>query len=301
MKYIEQLLKKKHKVNLWLYLPFSLLFFGIMALNAVVLKLTDASTNDIIRQNIALYGKNINFLLTIGPLVGLLFVLLLWVKLIQKQSILTLTTSRDKIDWNRIGFAFMLWSAICIFLFVISYIANPQDFQWNFKPASFFTFLVLAVALVPLQTSFEEYFLRGYLLQGLGLATKSRGVAFILTSFIFGLMHFANPEVDQNGMSIMIYYIGTGVFLGMITLIDEGLELALGFHAANNLVGVLLVTSSWTAFQTDSLFINTDNDSVVGVWEYLAQVGIILPLVFFIFAKKYKWRNYSKHLFGAVK
>jgi hypothetical protein len=34
---------------------------------------------------------------------------------------------------------------------------------------------------------------------------------------------------------------------------DEGMELALGFHAANNLVG-LLVTSDWSAFQTHSIF-----------------------------------------------
>jgi hypothetical protein len=35
---------------------------------------------------------------------------------------------------------------------------------------------------------------------------------------------------------------------------DEGMELALGFHAANNLVSALLVTSDWSAFQTHSIF-----------------------------------------------
>ena len=34
---------------------------------------------------------------------------------------------------------------------------------------------------------------------------------------------------------------------------DEGLELALGFHAANNLCGALLLTADWTAFQTNSI------------------------------------------------
>ncbi len=301
MKYIEQLLKAKHKVNLWLYLPFSLFFFAIMGLNALVLHLSGGSTNEIISQNIAIYGKNINFLMTIGPLVGLLFVLLLWVKTVQKQSIRSLTTSRQKVDWSRIWFSFFLWSGVCVALFGISYFLDPQDFKWNFNAVEFFTFLVLAILLVPLQTSFEEFFLRGYLLQGLGLATRSRALAFLLTSFIFGLMHFSNPEVTQNGYAIMIYYIGTGLFLGIITLLDEGLELALGFHAANNLVGVLLVTSSWTAFQTDSLFININSDAVISPLEYLLQVGIVLPLLLVIFAKKYKWANYAEHLFGKVK
>ena len=52
----------------------------------------------------------------------------------------------------------------------------------------------------------------------------------------------------------MIYYIGTGLFLGIVTLMDEGLELALGFHAANNLFTALLVTADWTAFKTYSIF-----------------------------------------------
>jgi hypothetical protein len=34
---------------------------------------------------------------------------------------------------------------------------------------------------------------------------------------------------------------------------DEGMELALGFHA-NNTIVALLLTSDWTAFQTNSIF-----------------------------------------------
>jgi membrane protease YdiL (CAAX protease family) len=75
-----------------------------------------------------------------------------------------------------------------------------------------------------------------------------------MTSLIFGSMHVFNPEVAKMGYVIMIYYIGTGLFLGVITLMDEGIELALGFHAANNLVGAILVTSDWSVFQTYSIF-----------------------------------------------
>ena len=75
----------------------------------------------------------------------------------------------------------------------------------------------------------------------------------LVTSVLFGLMHAANPEVEKMGFIIMLYYIGTGLFLGILTLMDEGLELALGFHAANNLIGALLLTSDWSALQTNSL------------------------------------------------
>ena len=43
-----------------------------------------------------------------------------------------------------------------------------------------------------------------------------------------------NPEVEKLGYLILVYYIGSGLFLGIITLMDEGIELALGFHFANN-------------------------------------------------------------------
>ena len=85
--------------------------------------------------------------------------------------------------------------------------------------------------MVPLQTSAEELFFRGYLMQGLGRIFPMRLLPFVITSTLFGLLHFTNPEVDKLGDIILITYLSTGFFLGAITLIDEGLELALGFHA----------------------------------------------------------------------
>ena len=38
---------------------------------------------------------------------------------------------------------------------------------------------------------------------------------------------------------------------------DEGMELALGFHAGNNLIIALMVTSDWTVFSNKFNFLNT--------------------------------------------
>lgn len=300
MKYIEQLLPINRKSELWKYLPFSLLFFGFMVLNYIVILISDISTNDIINTNIALYGKNLNFLLTIAPMSLLFICILLWVGAVHKQSLRTLTTSRSRIDFSRIFFSFTLWAFICITSFLISYALNPSEFEYNFKAGPFFSFLLIALCTIPLQTSFEEYFFRGYLLQGIGLFTHSRAVAFFSTSVIFGLLHLANPEVEHMGWTIMIYYIGTGLFLGAITLVDEGLELALGFHAANNLIGALLVTSNWTAFQTNSIFVDLSEQQIGFNWEFIFHVFVLLPIVFLIMAKKYKWSNYKQLLLGRV-
>lgn len=115
---------------------------------------------------------------------------------------------------------------------------------------------------------------------------------------MFGLMHLANPEVGKIGPVIMIYYIGTGLFLGILTLMDEGLELALGFHAANNLIGALLVTADWTAFQTHSIFKDISNPS--GSFEIVIPIFIIFPILLFIFSKVYKWNNWKEKLLGTI-
>jgi membrane protease YdiL (CAAX protease family) len=178
------------------------------------------------------------------------------------------------------------------------YFSSPENYQWNFNLNKFLVLLVIAVLLIPLQTSFEEYLFRGHLMQGLGVITKTRWFPLFFTSIVFGLLHIANPEVSKLGYELLIYYIGTGFFLGILTLMDEGLELALGFHAANNLFTALLVTSDWTVFQTDSVLIDM-SEPALGADVYV-PVFVIFPILLFIFAKKYKWSNWSEKLFGKI-
>jgi hypothetical protein len=59
------------------------------------------------------------------------------------------------------------------------------------------------------------------------------------------------------------------------------MELALGFHAANNLVGALLVTSDWSAFQTHSIF--KDVSEPQAGFDVILPVMIIYPILLFIF------------------
>ncbi len=295
--YIKQLLQSKPK-SLLLYLPIPLAFLGLMVLNYLVIKLLKLDVNKIIKSEIAEKGVNEVFVENMLPfVVGILF-LFLWVKYLHKQTILSLTTTRKKVDWSRIFFSFALWSLFTIGSTVAMFYLNPGDFQLNFKAAPFLILVVLASVLVPLQTSFEEYLFRGYIMQGIGLATRKKIVPLLITSFMFGLMHIANPEVEKMGNIILIYYIGTGLFLGIITLMDEGMELALGFHAANNLVGALLVTSDWSAFQTDSIFKDTSLPSA-GV-DVLLPVFIVFPLLLFIFSKKFNWSNWKEKLTGTI-
>jgi hypothetical protein len=151
--------------------------------------------------------------------------------------------------------------------------------------------------MIPLQTTAEELLFRGYFMQGLGVAFGNRLAPLLTTSISFGLLHIMNPEIEKLGYEIIIIYIATGLFLGIITLMDEGLELAIGFHAANNLIIALLVTSNWTAFQTHSIYRDVSDPNLA--------TYIILPLLMYIifgyiFKRKYKWGSWKSHLTGPL-
>jgi membrane protease YdiL (CAAX protease family) len=135
-------------------------------------------------------------------------------------------------------------------------------------------------------------------MQGFGNLSKNKWFPLVMTSVIFGVMHIMNPEVTKLGYIVMVFYIGTGFLLGIMTLMDEGMELALGFHAANNLVGALLVTSDWTAFQTHSL-LKDISEPDAGL-DIILPVVLIYPIVLFILAKKYQWTNWKEKLTGTL-
>jgi membrane protease YdiL (CAAX protease family) len=292
--YIDQINNKKF--NFILYLPIPLVFLGLIVMNYFATE--DVNVEEMMQLMIDKLGTNLTFALMVGQLAVCCVILLFWVKFIHGQSIRSLTTSRKKVDWKRIFFSFTLWGTFTTITTLILFYLSPESFVINYDPIKFFPFLILALLLIPLQTSFEEYFFRGYLLQGIGVISKSRFFPLVITSITFGLMHIANPEVGKLGPIIMVYYIGTGFFLGIVTLMDEGLELALGFHAANNLIGALLVTADWTAFQTHSILKDVSEPSAG--FDVLFPVLVIFPILLFIFGKKYKWTNWKDKLTGKV-
>ncbi len=251
-------------------------------------------------DNFTSIGINANFylVLMLFTLIMGLIGLLLGVRFIHRRKIKTLITSRKKIDWRRVFHAFFLWFSISTFFLILGYFLAPEDLVWNFKPIPFMILALISFLLIPLQTSFEELLFRGYLMQGFGVLVKNRWFPLLVTSVVFGLLHGANPEVAKLGYGIMVFYIGTGLLYGITTLMDEGTEIALGLHASNNIVAAIFVTTDWTVFQTDALYIDTSEPSLG--WETFIPVFVIYPLLLLIFSKKYGWKNWREKLTGSI-
>ncbi len=244
------------------------------------------------------FDSNVMLFLMLLSFVFIMLGIIMVVRNLHSQTMLSVTTSRKNMDWSRVGFAFVIWSLFTVVVTLLSYYYSPTDFVLNFKPIPFAILLIIGVLLIPIQTSSEEYIFRGYLMQGFANLARNKWFPLLMTSIIFGGMHIFNPEVSKIGYIILVYYIGTGLLLGIITLMDEGMELALGFHAANNLVGALLISSDWSAFQTNSIFKDISEPSA-GL-DVIFPVVIIYPILLFIFSKKYNWTNWKEKLTGSI-
>ena len=373
--FIAQVFKYKH--DGWRYLIGGLLIFTVSQLGqipligAIMFKILSeggsiADLEDPAKLMTTL-GSNLTlFLMLLSFAIGLLGVYLV-VKYLHNQPMVAITTTRKKIDWGRFFFGFSLIAVTTTFFTGLDYYNNPEDFEMQFQLVPFLILAAISIVLMPLQTSFEEYFFRGYLMQGIGASSfgkyfpfvfsylvitlsayifvsisfslstllhltitcgifgllaailasnvlepltrmpgyegicnkfRTRFIPLLVTSFVFGGLHFFNPEVEKLGNIIMIYYIGTGLFLGIITLMDDGLELALGFHAGNNIFAALLVTADWTVFQTNAILKDISEPSA-GI-DVLAPVLILYPIFIGIMGYKYKWKDWGNKLFGRI-
>lgn len=302
--FIEQGLKSENKF--WKYIVGSLIiifasFLGQLPLLMALLYETFVNGKPYPTSNEAImrfFEPNFTLFLIMISFVFIMLGIILVIRYLHHQTVLSVTTSRAKVDWSRIVFSFLMWSAITIVSTLLFYYYSPSDFVINFKPIPFAILAIIGIFLIPIQTSSEEYIFRGYLMQGFANLAKNKWFPLLMTSFIFGGMHWFNPEVTKIGPIVLVYYIGTGLFLGIITLMDEGIELALGFHAANNLIGALLITSDWSAFQTHSIFKDTSDPSA-GL-DVILPVVIIYPILLFTFSKKYNWTNWKEKLTGKI-
>ena len=250
-----------------------------------------------VTEKISVLESNVNLFYMLLPFTFVFFGILIISRFLHNQPLKFLVTSRSSFDWSRVAFSFLLVANLAALSLAISIEIYPENYEWNYDPQRFLGLLLISVLMIPLQTTAEELLFRGYLFQGLGAAFKSRLAPLLITSISFGLLHSLNPEIAKLGYGLISTYIITGLFLGIVTLMDEGLELSIGFHAANNLIIALLVTRDWTVFQTNSLYKDI-SDPVLA--EYIVLPVIMYSLVGFILSKNYKWSAWKSKLMGPV-
>lgn len=162
----------------------------------------------------------------------------IWISIqyVQGRNFISLITSNSRINWKRIlwGFTcyFLLYGLVQLIIYLIFpnyYVLNKIDFN------RFLVLFLIGLALVPIQTTVEELFFRGFLLQWISKKISNPIILCIIIAVIFAAVHFGNPEMKASAIWIGLSYIVTGLFLTNIALKTGSLEISIGAHAANNM------------------------------------------------------------------
>lgn len=234
-------------------------------------------------------SSNLTLILMLIPFVVGLAILLILIKAMHKQNWKQTINGTSAVRWRRFFLSGFVWALMMSLYLIVDYQINPQDFTFHFDFSTFLPLLAIVVLLIPIQTTFEEVLFRGYFAQGVGVLTKSRILVVIIPALIFGLMHIMNPEVAAYGFWLaMPQYIFFGLVFGVIAVLDDGIESAMGVHAANNMFAALMITSDASALQTSALFTQMNVDPAKELIALLIG-GTLLVVVLGVI---YKW-NYS--------
>lgn len=208
-------------------------------------------------------------LVVIVPLLFRLLLRLPWKRLI---------TAGEHISYLRIGHGFVAMSAIIISLTAIDLFFNQSDYRYTFDLALMLPYLVIALTLLPIQTTAEEFFFRGWLLRWNSSGTWPIWLVVLINASLFALPHMFNPEVKGSYLYAYIYFTAMGAMLTLATLRDKSLEVAMGAHFANNLLAGVLVSYQDSALPSAALLMSGELNWVASMVTALVMIPLFLWL-----------------------
>jgi membrane protease YdiL (CAAX protease family) len=265
---------------------FSTLVLGALPLvaGALVVTLDGDPATDVNLANGALIGvpPALSLALVMLPFAAGLAALLLCVALLHRRSPRTLVAPGRPVRWGRVLLAALVWAGLAAVLSLVEARLYPGRFAFTPDLPRLLPFALVALLIIPLQTSAEELFFRSYLLQWLGLRLRQPLLLSALSGLAFALPHSANPEVGADYWPVMAFYFLLGFALAAITLRTQSAEVALGVHAGNNLFTAVLVNFTGSALETPSLF----TASGFSPWYNLIASGVALSLLAALFGRR---------------
>lgn len=189
-----------------------------------------------------------------------------------------LITERDRISIRRIAHGFLAMSALVIPLSAIDLIINEEQYRYTFEWKLFWPYLLVALTLLPIQTTAEEFLFRGWLLRWNNNGRFPIWVVAIINSSLFALPHMFNPEIKGEYILAFLYFASVGGMLTIATLRDGTLELAIGAHFANNFLAGVLVSYQDAALPSAAVFMTGELNWLISTATAIVMIPIFLWL-----------------------
>ena len=253
----------------------------------IISKIADANSYDI---GVLGLNQNVSLLMMLFPFFVGIFTFILLVKPLNKRNFKQTINGTKSIRWKRFFISTIIWAILSALYLIIYKGFDPANFSLNNKSISLLYLTMISLLFIPFQATFEETLFRGYLMQGFAVLVRNRWFPLIMTSILFGLMHAFNPEVKDFGfITMMPQYLLFGLVFGITTIMDDGIEVAMGAHAANNIFLCIFVTNSSSALQTPALYVQKN------VYPWTEFAGLLIASVIFIIILKiiFRWKDFS--------
>ena len=240
------------------------------------------------RLDYAAFGPVGGFVAVMASFPFFLAGILIAVTLVHRRHPRTLVTAREKISWRRVGHGFVAWFVpFWLIAGLGQYFFYPDTFFFNFDFdfATFALFVPIALIFTAIQTTTEELFFRGYIVQGASIVWSNRVFLALVPAAIFALSHLLNPEASAGGWLTVFfnYFLVPGLLWTVVSLIDGTTELAIGVHFANNIGGVLLFDVAGNAVNTPALFTISKFHATYTALSMLLVVPVFLAIAYKVF------------------
>ncbi|MBD2261334.1 CPBP family intramembrane glutamic endopeptidase [Pseudanabaena sp. FACHB-2040] len=235
------------------------------------------------QQDFSAIGSVRGFLVLMAGFPFFLAGVLIAVSLIHRRHPRTLITAQERVRWSRIGQGFVAWFIpLCLVGGMGQYLFYPDTFSFAPDLAAFARFVPIALILTALQTTTEELFFRGYIVQGASRIWANRIFLALVSTVVFAVPHLLNPEARAGGWltSFLYYFVGGGLVLAVVSLVDGTTELAIGAHFANNIFGFLVVNAAGTVVSTPALFIVSEFHATYVALSVLVIIPIFLAIAY---------------------
>jgi uncharacterized protein len=182
--------------------------------------------------------------------------------------------------WWRVGLGFWVWVTLIGGPVLISIAAGSEAYAFSLDPVTFLPYLAVALLLLPIQTTSEELFFRGWIIQW--AAKRSGNVLWLsaLSGALFAVPHLLNPEASGDIVGAFVGYFSVGFALGWVTVRDRSLEIAIGAHLSNNLFAALVVGYEGGALPAEAVYVTESLE-----WGASNLVGLLVVPLFILLTR----------------
>jgi len=207
---------------------------------------------------------------------------LLVVKFIHGRPARSIITPYSNYNFRLFIIGVLAWGGTVVVVAAITLALRPDGFKWNYDPKTFWPAFLTVLLFVFFQTTAEELFFRGYLLQWISKATRSALLLGVISGVLFTLPHLANPELaDLRGAGFLvgtIPYFAIGFALGFVSVRSGTIEMAIGAHFINNLLAATLIGANNSALGSSTLWIDTTPSATETALTSVISVVVFIAL-----------------------